>query len=130
MAELFAKVNDIQRKAEESEAMVQEICRDIRKLDYAKTHLTAAITSLRRLAMVTAAMTELEQVAYKCVHSSACAILHHRLVHVNWLYSCCDAVLSRYGSPAARGQCIVVCKLAGIGHGQVGKHACGSAYRA
>lgn len=32
--------------------MVQEICRDIRKLDYAKTHLTHTITALRRLAML------------------------------------------------------------------------------
>jgi hypothetical protein len=32
--------------------MVQEICRDIRKLDFAKTHLTHTITALRRLAML------------------------------------------------------------------------------
>ena len=57
IAELFTKIRDIQRKAEESEAMVQEICRDIRKLDHAKKHLTSAITALRRLAMLTAAVT-------------------------------------------------------------------------
>ena len=55
--ELFTKVRDIQRKSEESEAMVQEICRDIKKLDYAKKHLTNSITALRRLAMLTAAVT-------------------------------------------------------------------------
>ncbi len=54
--ELFAKVKDIQRKAEESEGMVQDICRDIKKLDYAKKHLTNTITALRRLAMLTAAV--------------------------------------------------------------------------
>ena len=32
--------------------MVQEICRDIRKLDFAKQHLTHTITALRRLAML------------------------------------------------------------------------------
>lgn len=45
--ELFGKIHEIQHKAEDSEAMVQEICRDIKKLDYAKQHLTHAITSLR-----------------------------------------------------------------------------------
>lgn len=55
--ELFGKIQDIQRKAEESESMVQEICRDIKKLDYAKKHLTGTITALRRLAMLTAAVT-------------------------------------------------------------------------
>eukprot|EP00198_Chlamydomonas_reinhardtii_P007003 XP_001696339.1 subunit of GARP complex [Chlamydomonas reinhardtii] len=60
--ELFTKVRDIQRKSEESEAMVQEICRDIKKLDYAKKHLTNSITALRRLAMLTAAVTDLESV--------------------------------------------------------------------
>lgn len=100
--ELFTKIRDIQRKAEQSELMVQEICRcerrmithvtrcgttraptrclawgpvgpsahsccrpvtfacclnpasnrDIKKLDYAKKHLTATITALRRLSML------------------------------------------------------------------------------
>ncbi|MEW5303960.1 MAG: hypothetical protein WDW36_006604 [Sanguina aurantia] len=63
--ELFVKFRDIQRKAEESEALVQDICRDIKKLDTAKKHLTSAITALRRLAMLTAAVTELESVAGK-----------------------------------------------------------------
>ena len=50
--ELFGKIGEIRRKAEASEVMVQEICRDIRKLDHAKTHLTHTITALRRLAML------------------------------------------------------------------------------
>lgn len=54
--ELFIKIKDIQRKAEESEAMVQDICRDIKKLDFAKKHLTNTITALRRLAMLTTAV--------------------------------------------------------------------------
>eukprot|EP00958_Prasinococcus_capsulatus_P022721 scaffold3210_cov402-Prasinococcus_capsulatus_cf.AAC.23 len=50
--ELFAKIKEIKRKAEQSEEMVQEICRDIKKLDFAKKHLTTTITALRRLAML------------------------------------------------------------------------------
>ena len=56
--ELFGKINDIRRKAEQSEVMVQEICRDIRKLDYAKQHLTQSITALRRFAMLCNAVGE------------------------------------------------------------------------
>jgi len=44
---------------------------DIRKLDYAKRHLTSTITSLRRLAMLTAAVDDLEQVCV-CVCVCAC----------------------------------------------------------
>ena len=50
--ELFGKVHEIQRKAQQSELRVQEICRDIKKLDFAKKHLTATITALRRLSML------------------------------------------------------------------------------
>ena len=56
--ELFAKISEIRRKAEQSEVMVQEICRDIKKLDYAKKHLTYTITALRRLAMLINAVGE------------------------------------------------------------------------
>lgn len=59
--ELFAKINEIRRKAEQSEIMVQEICRDIKKLDYAKKHLTSTITALRRLAMLINAVGEPHQ---------------------------------------------------------------------
>ena len=36
--------------------MVQEICRDIKKLDHAKKHLTHTITALRRFAMLVTAV--------------------------------------------------------------------------
>ena len=58
MSDLYERMGDIRRKAQASEAMVQEICRDIRKLDTAKGHLTATITALRRLAMLVAAVGE------------------------------------------------------------------------
>ncbi len=64
--ELFAKINEIRRKAEQSEVMVQEICRDIKKLDYAKKHLTYTITALRRLAMLINAVGKLPAIAAFC----------------------------------------------------------------
>jgi uncharacterized coiled-coil DUF342 family protein len=47
--ELFTKVGEIKRKASESEQMVQDICRDIRDLDFAKRNLSTAIDALKRL---------------------------------------------------------------------------------
>lgn len=73
--DLFSKIKDIQLKAEESENMVQEICRDIKKLDYAKKHLTFTITALRRLAMLTAAITDLELVSARRDQYKKCANL-------------------------------------------------------
>ena len=52
MQDLFAKIQDIKMKAEQSEVMVQEICSDIKALDYAKKHLSTTITSLKRVHML------------------------------------------------------------------------------
>lgn len=46
------KIREIKSKAEQSETMVQEICRDIKKLDFAKKHVTTTITALNRLTML------------------------------------------------------------------------------
>eukprot|EP00775_Hariotina_reticulata_P007996 gene7996-8194_t len=75
ISDLFGRIRDIQRKAADSEVLVQDICRDIRKLDYAKRHLTHTITSLRRLAMLTAAVDDLEQVGYQRDQYKRCANL-------------------------------------------------------
>ena len=58
--DLFQKISDIKQKASQSEKMVQEICADIKKLDYAKTHLQTSITSLNRLQMLISAVGQLE----------------------------------------------------------------------
>lgn len=50
--ELMYKIREIKTKAEQSETMVQEICRDIKKLDFAKKHITTTITALHRLTML------------------------------------------------------------------------------
>lgn len=46
------KIREIKTKAVQSETMVQEICRDIKKLDFAKKHITTTITALHRLTML------------------------------------------------------------------------------
>lgn len=58
--DLFAKIHDIKEKASQSENMVQDLCADIKKLDYAKTHLQTSITALNRLQMLINAVNQLE----------------------------------------------------------------------
>ncbi|DBB02539.1 hypothetical protein WJX82_000485 [Trebouxia sp. C0006] len=73
--ELFGKINEIRRKAEQSEVMVQDICRDIKKLDYAKKHLTYTITALRRLAMLINAVDQLQRAVERQEYSEAAHLL-------------------------------------------------------
>ena len=63
--DLSERITEIKVKAEQSETKVQEICRDIKKLDYAKRHLTNTITAFRRLSMLMGAIQNLQEVADK-----------------------------------------------------------------
>lgn len=60
---MLHQVSEIRRKAAQSEMQVQEICRDIKRLDYAKKNLTITITGLRRLAMLITAVEQLQLAA-------------------------------------------------------------------
>ena len=72
---LFGKIRDIKAKAEQSEVMVQEICRDIRQLDHAKRHLVTTITALKRLHMLVTAVDQLKQVAGAKQYGKAAELL-------------------------------------------------------
>jgi len=69
------RVADIKRKAETSEATVREICADVKKLDFAKKHLTSTITSLRRLSMLVNAVDQLERFASKRAYEESANLL-------------------------------------------------------
>ena len=73
--DLFSRINEIREKAEQSEVMVQEICRDIKKLDYAKRHLTTSITTLRRLSMLISATQNLQLAAEERRYADAANLL-------------------------------------------------------
>lgn len=73
--ELMHKIHDIKTKAEQSETMVQEICRDIKKLDFAKKHITTTITALHRLTMLVSAVEQLQVMASKRQYKEAAAQL-------------------------------------------------------
>lgn len=74
--DLFQKIKDIKEKAEESEVMVNEISRDIKKLDYAKRHLTTTITGLKRLHMLVTAVDQLEFMAQRREYAEAANLLN------------------------------------------------------
>ena len=57
---LVAKVMDMKGRAEQSEAAVRDMTRDIRQLDTAKKNLTAAITTLNHLNMLVSGVDTLE----------------------------------------------------------------------
>ncbi|XP_071716607.1 vacuolar protein sorting-associated protein 53 A-like isoform X2 [Rutidosis leptorrhynchoides] len=69
--ELMYKVKEIKTKSEQSETMVQEICRDIKKLDCAKKHITTTITALHRLTMLVSAINQLQVLASKRKYKEA-----------------------------------------------------------
>ena len=59
--DLFTKVNAIKDKATQSEVMVQEICSEIRGLDYAKRNLTDSMRALHNVHMITSSLDSLER---------------------------------------------------------------------
>ncbi|KAI8556088.1 hypothetical protein RHMOL_Rhmol05G0224700 [Rhododendron molle] len=73
--ELMYKIREIKSKAEQSETVVQEICRDIKKLDFAKKHITTTITALHRLTMLVSAVEQLQVMASKRQYKEAAAQL-------------------------------------------------------
>jgi len=75
VGELHAKVKNIRSKAEDSEARVEIVCRDITRLDRAKTNLTATMTALKRAAMFLAAVDQLEFFTQSRKYSQAAEIL-------------------------------------------------------
>mmetsp|Transcript_30765 Transcript_30765/g.56080 ORF Transcript_30765/g.56080 Transcript_30765/m.56080 type:complete len:833 (-) Transcript_30765:14-2512(-) len=61
--ELFERIKAIKSKAEQSEALVSDVCRDIKSLDVAKRNLTLTVTALKRLVMLVTALEQLRTLA-------------------------------------------------------------------
>ncbi|ORX41475.1 hypothetical protein BCR36DRAFT_468150 [Piromyces finnis] len=60
ITQLYKRLQSIKLKASNSERLVQDITKDIKSLDYAKTHLTSSITVIKRLQMFGLAITQLK----------------------------------------------------------------------
>jgi hypothetical protein len=57
---LFAKIQDIKSKAEQSEVMVQKITRDIKELDHGKKHLTSSVKAMGQLRELVLTLSKLD----------------------------------------------------------------------
>ncbi len=68
-------MREIRGKAEASEAMVHEICADIKSLDHAKRHLTLTITALKRLQMLVTAVDQLAVMTRERMYPEAANLL-------------------------------------------------------
>lgn len=72
---MHIKIKDIKGKAEQSELMVQEICRDIKQLDFAKRNLMVTITALKNMHMLVTLVEELRDHAEHSRYTEAAALL-------------------------------------------------------
>ena len=73
--DLCQKISDIKSKATQSERMVQEICADIKKLDFAKKHLQTTISQMRKLQMLVTAVQQLEMLSREHKYKDAADML-------------------------------------------------------
>ena len=74
--ELFERIKAIKAKAEQSEELVSDVCRDIKSLDVAKRNLTLTVTALKRLVMLVTALEQLRSTA-ECRHYEQASCLIH-----------------------------------------------------
>ena len=61
ISDLSERIANIQSQANNTENMVSQICNDIKPLDNAKKNLTATVTTLRRLQMMSTTIKQLEK---------------------------------------------------------------------
>eukprot|EP00927_Polykrikos_kofoidii_P077454 TRINITY_DN74395_c0_g1_i1.p1 TRINITY_DN74395_c0_g1~~TRINITY_DN74395_c0_g1_i1.p1 ORF type:complete len:824 (+),score=128.80 TRINITY_DN74395_c0_g1_i1:61-2472(+) len=73
--ELFERIKAIQAKAEQSETLVSDVCRDIKSLDIAKRNLTLSITALKRLVMLVTALEQLRTMTLSRRYREAAGLL-------------------------------------------------------
>jgi len=74
--ELFERISAIKAKAEQSEELVSDVCRDIKSLDIAKRNLTLTVTALKRLVMLVTALEQLRTQASCRQYDEAAGLIH------------------------------------------------------
>lgn len=73
--ELFERIKAIKSKAEQSEALVSDVCRDIKSLDIAKRNLTLTVTALKRLVMLVTALEQLRTLSQSRKYEEASRLI-------------------------------------------------------
>jgi len=76
VGELFERIKAIRAKAEQSEELVSDVCRDIKSLDIAKRNLTLTVTALKRLVMLVTALEQLRALAHERRYEDAAGLIY------------------------------------------------------
>lgn len=74
--ELFERIKAIKGKAQQSETLVSDVCRDIKSLDIAKRNLTHTVTALKRLVMLVTALEQLRTLSSCRQYQEASRLIH------------------------------------------------------
>jgi hypothetical protein len=74
--ELFERIKAIKGKAQQSETLVSDVCRDIKSLDIAKRNLTQTVTALKRLVMLVQALEQLRALSLSRQYQEASRLIH------------------------------------------------------
>jgi len=74
--ELFERIKAIKSKAQQSETLVSDVCRDIKSLDIAKRNLTQTVTALKRIVMLVQALEQLRQLSAVRQYQEASRLIH------------------------------------------------------
>jgi len=74
--ELFERIKAIKSKAQQSETLVSDVCRDIKSLDIAKRNLTQTVTALKRIVMLVQALEQLRQLSAVRQYEEASRLVH------------------------------------------------------
>lgn len=74
--ELFERIKAIKGKAQQSETLVSDVCRDIKSLDIAKRNLTQTVTALKRLVMLVTALEQLRTLSSCRQYQEASRLIH------------------------------------------------------
>jgi len=74
--ELFERIKAIKGKAQQSETLVSDVCRDIKSLDIAKRNLTCTVTALKRLVMLVTALEQLRTLSSCRQYEEASRLIH------------------------------------------------------
>ncbi|CAD7940219.1 unnamed protein product [Amoebophrya sp. A120] len=76
MGDLITRVKNVQSKAQQSESLVLEFCRNIKFLDLAKKNLTNTVTGFKRFVMLVSALEQLRRLAAEREYKKAAQLLH------------------------------------------------------
>lgn len=90
ITDLQMRIQEMKKRATTSEMMVEDICKDIRSLDFAKKNLTKTIAALKRLGMLSHGLNQLEELYKQRQYYSIAGLLGATSELLKTLNECSD----------------------------------------